>query len=408
MSAMDLRVFLLFFCLLTLTWALPSSSLFEDQLFLEESQQQQQTTTPATTIADHFQLSDVNSTDSILQFNETTNSSKNEDASLFSLLDFNSTIEQTVNTTTTATEENVTKSVIDMLMDLNVTEDGDDVVVTRPTVKENATDDAVLTEFGGNVDGLNKQSDKSFLIQQDFVTSPSTTTRSPLAESHADTDNRESILTFHPQNATSSTSKSPFISFNTSSTSNDWQSYVDDLEAFLEPYSKDNQQTNVHCDFERQLSQGEACRFDLVYLGPSCTKRNHFGYSIGKPCVILSPAKIQNWVPAAYDNETTDIPDEVQRLMRIFNANFMFITCDGMTEADRKAIGPMAYLPPYQGFPSYFFPYQTTTNYLPPLMAIEFLNPANSTRIDVICKAWANNLNDQPHKTTLKFSLQVN
>lgn len=88
----------------------------------------------------------------------------------------------------------------------------------------------------------------------------------------------------------------------------------------------------------------------------------------------------------------------------------MFVTCEGESDSDRANMGPLAYLPPYQGFPSYFFPYEKNTldSYVSPIMAVEFLNPTNGTVINIICHAWANNLADIPFDATLRFSLKVN
>lgn len=219
-------------------------------------------------------------------------------------------------------------------------------------------------------------------------------------------DNRPSVLDFHP---ILNKSGDQTIRFH-AGVPEEWHPYTKSLSTFLEPYDKVAQTDNAHCDFERTLGDDQACRFDLVYLGPSCTKQNNFGYGIGKPCILFSPAKIADWVPTPFDNESTSIPDEVHRLMRIFNSNFMFVTCEGESESDRTNIGPMAYLPPYQGFPSYFFPYKgdTVPSYVAPLMAVEFLNPTNGTLITVVCRAWARNLPDLPRQTSLRFSLQVN
>lgn len=99
------------------------------------------------------------------------------------------------------------------------------------------------------------------------------------------------------------------------------------MSQFLDDYSKEAQQKNVQCDFERHHPDDQACQFDLVYLGPSCTRQNNFGYSIGKPCVLLSPSKIANWIPGAYSNDTLDIPDEVRLFLKVAFSGIYFISC---------------------------------------------------------------------------------
>lgn len=284
--------------------------------------------------------------------------------------------------------------------------DGDDEGDSNATKEPNqdgntpgATQDSAPTTEKSAA-GLREDDDKKNMVTVPAAARPLTPTPSRVTE-----PNTPTVLQLHPLPP----GPDRIIRFRSGEV-DDWKSYVDDLAVFLEPYQKEVQEPNVHCDFEKELHRDRACRFDLVYLGPSCTKQNNFGYGIGKPCVILSPAKIPGWVPAAYDNGTTTIPDEVQRLMLIFNANFLFVTCEGESDTDRANVGPMAYLPPYQGFPSYFFPYKgdTVPTYVAPLMAVEFLNPTNGTTINMVCKAWAKNVNDVPLEASLRFSLQVN
>ena len=56
--------------------------------------------------------------------------------------------------------------------------------------------------------------------------------------------------------------------------------------------------------------------------------------------------------------------------------NTVWVSCEGENPADVENIGPITYWPK-RGFPSYFFPYQNTHNYLSPLVGIFFERPAS-------------------------------
>lgn len=51
----------------------------------------------------------------------------------------------------------------------------------------------------------------------------------------------------------------------------------------------------------------------------------------------------------------------------------IWVSCKGETPFDNEAIGPIQY--PQRGFPSYFYPFRNTVDYLSPLVAIRFERP---------------------------------
>lgn len=57
-----------------------------------------------------------------------------------------------------------------------------------------------------------------------------------------------------------------------------------------------------------------------------------------------------------------------------FQLNTIWIMCDGVYPADKEYIGPIKYYP-FQGFPSYFYPYNGQDDYLSPLVAVHLERP---------------------------------
>lgn len=52
----------------------------------------------------------------------------------------------------------------------------------------------------------------------------------------------------------------------------------------------------------------------------------------------------------------------------------IWISCRGENPADTEAVGPIQYIPS-RGFPSFFYPFKNTVDYLSPLVAVRFERP---------------------------------
>jgi len=59
----------------------------------------------------------------------------------------------------------------------------------------------------------------------------------------------------------------------------------------------------------------------------------------------------------------------------------------------KKKMGEIEYFPPLGGFPSSKFPYLNQDDYLSPLIAVKFKNPAVGQFLHIECRAWAENIN---------------
>jgi len=112
------------------------------------------------------------------------------------------------------------------------------------------------------------------------------------------------------------------------------------------------------------------------------------------------------WKPEVYTKEDIDgellpkdMPEDLQAVIKKSAADnggeplkMVWVSCKGENPADQEYIGQIEYTP-WQGFPAYYFPYMNTPGYLPPIVAVRFVEPASNVLINVECKAWAKNIN---------------
>lgn len=169
-------------------------------------------------------------------------------------------------------------------------------------------------------------------------------------------------------------------------------------------------QNLVNCDGKRKRDDNEACIFDPVLLGPDCQKKDQFGYSQGKPCVIIKMNKMINWRPETF-KDTADLkkekvldkmPNELKQYMNDTSTNGVFdpkiwVSCEGENPADKEYIGKISYYP-YPGFNAVFFPYRNQPGFMNPLVGVVFENPTPYVLINVRCTAWAKNIEVEPSK----------
>jgi len=112
--------------------------------------------------------------------------------------------------------------------------------------------------------------------------------------------------------------------------------------------------------------------------------------------------KMFGWNPVVYEKVEElpkEMPEDLKKHIELkTNDNggkvpkMVWVSCRGENPADEEYIGEIEYTP-WQGFPSYYFPYTHTAGYLPPIVAVRFVAPASNVLINVECKAYAKNIN---------------
>lgn len=83
-------------------------------------------------------------------------------------------------------------------------------------------------------------------------------------------------------------------------------------------------------------------------------------------------------------------------LRATYKPNVIFLDCQGVTLIDKEHIGRIKYTPE-RGFKTNFFPYTGSVDYMPPLVAVHFLNPKHGVAISVDCRLYAKNIDHKEH-----------
>ncbi|XP_064409036.1 sodium/potassium-transporting ATPase subunit beta-2 isoform X1 [Latimeria chalumnae] len=195
------------------------------------------------------------------------------------------------------------------------------------------------------------------------------------------------------------------VVFNVTSTET-WDGYVNAINIFLNPYNDTIQSsTNDQCIAGRYYKQDDnvevrnnpkrACQFNRTVL-QNCSglEDKTYGYSEGKPCILIKMNRIIGLLPGA--------------------GIAPYVTCEGKKD-DSSKLHELAYFPQNGTFDLMYFPYygkKAHVNYTQPLVAVKFLNITYNVDINVECKIHANNIknNDDRDKFAgrVSFILRIN
>ncbi|UYV70204.1 ATP1B1 [Cordylochernes scorpioides] len=206
----------------------------------------------------------------------------------------------------------------------------------------------------------------------------------------------------HPEDASSD-----FIWYNHTDTEqvNKW---VKRMDKFLKGYSKEGPSTKT-CDAGQSETahKNEACFFDAANIASPCNSQNGYGFSQGKPCIVVKLNRIYGWVPKGYEQDKlpSDMPENIKSN---YDPTKVYISCNGSEASDRDNMGDIEYLP-NQSIASYYFPFQNQKNYMSPLVFIHFLSPVKNQIVQVRCRAWAANIqyNTKDNLGSTQFSLLI-
>uniref|UniRef100_A0A4W3H8R6 Sodium/potassium-transporting ATPase subunit beta n=1 Tax=Callorhinchus milii TaxID=7868 RepID=A0A4W3H8R6_CALMI len=147
-------------------------------------------------------------------------------------------------------------------------------------------------------------------------------------------------------------------------------------------------------NFDESNGQKGACKFDRRWLA-NCSGIDDttYGYSTGKPCIIAKLNRIFKFLPQPPDNGT-EIPED---LSLKYNQYIIPIHCHVKREEDKDKLGPVEYygMGGFGGFPLHYYPYygkRLHSNYLQPLVAIQFTNVTMNEPVRIECKAYGKNI----------------
>ncbi|KAK3887375.1 hypothetical protein Pcinc_008493 [Petrolisthes cinctipes] len=168
------------------------------------------------------------------------------------------------------------------------------------------------------------------------------------------------------------------------------------------------------CSWSSFPSDEEVCIFQDTLLGDQCNKAERWGYSRGRPCILLIPNKVVDWVPEVYE-ELNELPVAMpQDLKDIISNNaadnggtipkMVWVWCEPVGPVDREYMGPLQ-MSPWHGFPQYYFPYKDVPQYFRPIVALQFRKPQRNMVIALDCKMWAKNIT--PNETLGRVELFI-
>nr|CCG97998.1 Na/K-ATPase subunit beta 1 [Blattella germanica] len=178
------------------------------------------------------------------------------------------------------------------------------------------------------------------------------------------------------------------------------------LDEFLHEYQKE-QEEHHPCDYAQHTIP---CTVNVSNWG-NCTPTN--GTKLNSFCMFFKLNKLYGWTAQYYKDENSLPSAMPQQLKDAFkNADErrkVWLSCEGQRDDDKGILGPVHYYPD-QGFPGYYYPFKRQKGFRSPVIAVEFENPKLDTEINVECRAWAPNINQDRKEQlgVLNFKLKFN
>ncbi|KAJ8247019.1 hypothetical protein GJAV_G00257840 [Gymnothorax javanicus] len=140
-------------------------------------------------------------------------------------------------------------------------------------------------------------------------------------------------------------------------------------------------------------SQGgkKVCMFKRSWLDKcSGLEDQYFGFSQGKPCLIVKLNRIINFRPKVPENDS--LPSDVQSRLQ---PNVIPINCMNKKEEDAAHVKEIKYYGVGEGFPLQYYPYygkHVHDKYLQPLVAVQFTNITWDTEVRIECRVFGANI----------------
>ncbi|XP_076160341.1 sodium/potassium-transporting ATPase subunit beta-1-like [Ptiloglossa arizonensis] len=212
-------------------------------------------------------------------------------------------------------------------------------------------------------------------------------------------------IVFKPNSITAT---SPIISVYNSSISTAPKRHIRALTDFLQEYKKNSTDYDVNCQGGFQSKRNDKpCFFDIKTL-KECG-RAPYGYTNPlQPCVLIKFNKRFDWVPRYY-NQSSHLPDNMPRCLKEAVQQsrkfYVWLSCDGANNVDKEHVGEIKYIPD-PGFPVEYFPFFGQSNYLSPIVALQFMNLTPNRLVTVECNLWAFNI-EQRSRHALDFQIII-
>jgi len=205
-----------------------------------------------------------------------------------------------------------------------------------------------------------------------------------------------------------------FITFNPRQ-GDSFINHVETIDNLLNTYIDDENTITMYDECPPgecpEEDEGRLCHYPISKLGAVCTTPG-YGYDKGRPCIYLSLDKIEGWKPKPFG--LNQVPEEI---LDIYRTDFIPITCHIKRDEEEQTVtmGQMLYHPS-NGLGVEYFPYTDDDNgdeeidvtYQTPLVAVHFPSMPLSSPVQVVCKAWAANIDHKKGHGMVKFTLLAN
>uniref|UniRef100_A0A8P4KIY0 Sodium/potassium-transporting ATPase subunit beta n=1 Tax=Dicentrarchus labrax TaxID=13489 RepID=A0A8P4KIY0_DICLA len=185
-----------------------------------------------------------------------------------------------------------------------------------------------------------------------------------------------------------------------------YEKYIKTMNKILQVYDEERQQDVLKYEdcgdtprtyidrgsLDSDTGMRKACRFRRSWLG-SCSGESDksFGFSEGKPCIIVKLNRIVNFKPKVPASNQS-LPEALQGKVQ---PNLIPVYCKNKREEDEGKIGEIKYFGLGEGFPLQYYPYYGKLvhgQYLQPLLAIQFTNLTMDQELRIECKAYGENI----------------
>ncbi|KAJ9590952.1 hypothetical protein L9F63_015996 [Diploptera punctata] len=173
---------------------------------------------------------------------------------------------------------------------------------------------------------------------------------------------------------------------------------------------------------EYENATGNDCTFNGANVLPCKVDIDNWkqckpdGKRINASCIYFKINKVMGWTPKYYTDKTKlpsgmpqSLKDVITKINDTNQMKMVWLSCEGRHEDDKQNIRNISFYP-HQGFPAYYFPFQRQPNYKSPVVAVHFENPVPGKTIDVECRSWAQNIQQdrKEQQGVLNFKLKFN
>lgn len=166
---------------------------------------------------------------------------------------------------------------------------------------------------------------------------------------------------------------------------------LESLDLFLAKYER-----GKTANFTAAHGRKQVFNYREIIKETPCSRENNFGLNTTAPCVIVKLNRIYGWLPKA----SSKPPGNLTKLANSTDEKFIYVKCEGEHGSDRDNLQGIEYFSSYPnneigGINFKYFPYRNQPGYLSPLVFVHFKNVSLNTLVNVVCKAYAHNIDNK-------------